>query len=107
MTTTNNNTPANPIITVPLHKGVHRNQRISEDFSPLSSTHNPKLQAPFDKRRIPNPEYQSHVGHRESLAYVTAPPVPVRVGKLLLSFIVRSSKNLKVIIVSLFLRNPL
>ena len=89
MTTAKTNTTVNPIITVPMHKGVLRNDRVSEDVTSLSSTNNQKIEVPLHKRGLSNPGYQStqHVSQEP----ITAPPVPVRIGTFIRTYVVGDS----------------
>ena len=67
----------NPIITVPLHKGVPKSRRISGDVGPLSPTEYEKIQVPLYKG-LQGMGYQNKQAQNKNTSM--APPVPVRVG---------------------------
>ena len=85
MTTGKGQSSTNPLITVPLPKGVNRHERVSEDLAPSSSIENQKIQVPL-YRGVPNTGYQAQNYQQMNQDDVTAPPVPVRVGTVIQSY---------------------
>lgn len=85
MTMTKMNQASNPVITVPLNKGVQRNQRVSEDSGPLSPTEYHKIQIPLYKG-MPNLSYQNQRNEESHTSQEMRPPVPVRTGSYLFHY---------------------
>ena len=78
MSTTKSSSSVNPIITVPVHKGLQANQDASQDMAPLSSYESKKLEVPLYRRGVPGMGYENYNPQHGPVA---PPPVPTRVGR--------------------------